>query len=137
MDSYCLSFERAGLSSTVPWCVPVIPLGISEQSTREAEEELAEAERHGNSKPCRSTYLKLQSSMVEIIKSAKLRCKEYRAHKSMYEEDMDSILDEDKIIDCSLRFVVQLLPSLFKENEQYLLVQSYEISSSSPHLSRR
>ncbi|MPC86443.1 hypothetical protein E2C01_081271 [Portunus trituberculatus] len=66
--------------------------------------------------------------MVEIIKSAKLRCKEYRAHKSMYEEDMDSILDEDKRIDCSLRFVVQLLPSLFKENEQYLLVQSYEVT---------
>lgn len=36
--------------------------------------------------------------MVELIKYAKLRCKDYRGHNSEYEEDMDSTLDEDQRI---------------------------------------
>lgn len=54
-----------------------------------------EAERHGIFKPRSSTYQKFQSSLVDLMKYAKVRCKGYKGHSSMYQEDLDSTLDED------------------------------------------
>ncbi|XP_064110321.1 uncharacterized protein LOC135218105 [Macrobrachium nipponense] len=94
-----------------------------------------EAERHGIFKPLWNTYLKLQTSLVELMKYAKLRSKNYKRHYSEYQEGMDSTLDEDQRTDLCARFALQLLPSLFKENEEYLLVHSQEdIKSPAPVL---
>lgn len=94
-----------------------------------------EAERHGILKPLENSYLQLHTSLLELMKYTKSRCKGYKEYFSKYQEDLDSSLNEDKRIECGLQFAVQLLPSLFREDATYLLADSNEnIKSPAPVL---
>lgn len=94
-----------------------------------------EAERHGIFKPLESSYVELHSSLLTLMKYTKSRCKGYKEYFSKYQEDVDSCLNDDKKIGCGLQLAVQLLPSLFREDEAYLIADSKEsIKSPAPVL---
>lgn len=57
-----------------------------------------EAERHGILKPLENSYLQLHTSLLELMKYTKSRCKGYKEYFSKYQEDLDSSLNEDKRI---------------------------------------
>lgn len=96
-----------------------------------------EAQRAGIVKSGES-FLKLSSSLPELIKFGKGRCKQFMKYHKKYVEDLDSATTQEQQAECSLLLALQLLPSLFREDEKLMLVESVEdIKDPTPVLTAR
>ncbi|MPC49776.1 hypothetical protein E2C01_043590 [Portunus trituberculatus] len=84
-----------------------------------------EAELVGNLKNGES-LLKLTSSLPELIKFGKERCKRFIKYHKKYVKDLESATTQEQQTECSLLLALVLLPSLFGKDEELLLVESVD-----------
>lgn len=70
-----------------------------------------------------SRYL---GSLPELMKYGKQRCKKYGIYLLAYEDAQDSTTEASKKNDSAMLLGLQLLPSMFKEDEELLITDSVE-----------
>ncbi|XP_063848490.1 uncharacterized protein LOC135093291 isoform X2 [Scylla paramamosain] len=71
------------------------------------------------------TWDKLHTSLIHLIKFTKQPCKNFQFY-SRYMKNLDSTLNEEGKKEHRLLFAVQMIPSLFREDEEMVIVDSIE-----------
>ncbi|XP_045105080.1 uncharacterized protein LOC123500425 [Portunus trituberculatus] len=76
---------------------------------------------------------KLHTSLIHLMKFTKQRCKNFNKFYSRCMENLNNTLNGEERKEHGLLFAVQMIPSLFREDEEMVIVDNIEmIKSPSP-----